>query len=80
MEVKYENGYGIVDGINTLEELNVKIAHLKGIRKIGKEDVYNLEVPSTHNFVANGIVVHNSIDASRYALELMKDLGIAPIV
>lgn len=33
-----------------------------------KEDVYNLEVEDNHNYVANNIVVHNCIDATRYAL------------
>jgi replicative DNA helicase len=28
----------------------------------GLEDVYDMTVPETHNFVANGIVVHNSIE------------------
>lgn len=32
--------------------------------------VYDLEVPKYHNFaIQNGIVVHNSIDATRYAME-----------
>jgi hypothetical protein len=32
--------------------------------------VYDLEVPKYHNFlINNGVVVHNSIDAVRYALE-----------
>ena len=55
-------------------------AHPIGIKKIGKADVYNLEVKRTHNFIANGIVVHNSIDATRYCLDLMKDYGVAPVV
>ena len=65
---------------STVKKQNVIIAHPKGIKKIGKEDVYNLEVKETHNFVANGIVVHNSIDATRYCLDLMKDIGVAPVV
>ncbi len=28
----------------------------------GEEDVYDMTVPSTHNFIANGIVVHNSLE------------------
>lgn len=65
---------------NILEQQNVMTAHPIGIKKVGKDDVYNLEVRRTHNFIANGIVVHNSIDATRYALDLMKDLGVAPVV
>ena len=34
------------------------------------QDVYDLEVPMYHNFAVNdGIIVHNCIDATRYALE-----------
>ena len=35
---------------------------VKSIRKIGIEDVYDIEVPKNHNFIANDIVVHNSIE------------------
>jgi replicative DNA helicase len=28
----------------------------------GVEDVYDMTVPSTHNFVANGLILHNSIE------------------
>lgn len=31
------------------------------IRKAGREDVYNMEVPKTKNFIAGGVVVHNCI-------------------
>ena len=41
---------------------------VKYIQKIGNDDVYCMEVPNTHNFIANGMVVHNSIDALRYAI------------
>jgi len=44
------------------------------VKRVTKTDkrqpVYDLEVPKTHNFSINrGIIVHNSIDATRYALE-----------
>ncbi len=32
------------------------------IRKLGEEDVYDMTVEETHNFIANDIVVHNSIE------------------
>lgn len=47
---------------------NCLLKKIKGIRFIGKSDVYCLTVPETSNFIANGIVVHNSLDALRYAL------------
>jgi replicative DNA helicase len=33
-----------------------------GIDDLGEQPVYDATVPGTHNFVANGIVVHNSIE------------------
>lgn len=43
----------------------VKIAKVKSVKYVGKSDVYNLEVDGTHNFIANGIIIHNC----RYAVE-----------
>ena len=52
----------------TQDSLN--FAKVKSIRYIGKQDVYNMEVRGHHNFSVNGgLIVHNSIDATRYALE-----------
>ena len=43
---------------------------VKQIRKKPREPVYNMEVDTYHNFAINGgLIVHNSIDATRYALE-----------
>lgn len=44
---------------------------VKAVRKTEeRQKVYDLEVPKYHNFlILGGIVVHNSIDATRYALE-----------
>ena len=41
---------------------------VRSIRLIGNADVYCMVVPETHNFIANGMVVHNSVDALRYAI------------
>lgn len=47
---------------------------IKTIRKIGRADVYNMEVQDNHNFaVAGGLIVHNCMDASRY---FVKTIGI----
>jgi replicative DNA helicase len=35
---------------------------VRSIEPDGVEDVYDITVPGTHNFVANGVVVHNSIE------------------
>lgn len=44
---------------------------VKSVQKLDeRKDVYDLEVPKYHNFSVNeGIIVHNCIDAVRYALE-----------
>lgn len=44
---------------------------IKNVEKLDKKTkVYDLEVPKYHNFAINGgIIVHNSIDAVRYAME-----------
>lgn len=40
------------------------------IRPIGRANVYNMEIDDFHNFVVNGgLIVHNCIDAVRYACE-----------
>ena len=45
-------------------------AKIKSIRYIGRHDVYNMEVEGCHNFSVNGgLIVHNCIDAVRYACE-----------
>lgn len=44
----------------------VKSVGISSIRKVGNEDVYNMEVEDTHCYTANGIVVHNCCDAMRY--------------
>ena len=44
------------------------------IKTLGKEDVYDIEVPKSHRFIANGIVSHNTSKSS-----LLKYVtGIAP--
>lgn len=47
----------------------VSTVGVKSIKRVGTADVYNLDVEDTHNFIANGIVIHNCIDATRYSLE-----------
>ena len=43
---------------------------VKSVKKLTEEPVYNMEVENTHNFaVSDGLIVHNCIDATRYALE-----------
>jgi DNA polymerase elongation subunit (family B)/intein/homing endonuclease len=46
--VKFENEY--------LPVINLKVI---GKRDIGQQNVYDITVPKTHNFIANTVVVHN---------------------
>lgn len=46
------------------------LAKIVSIKKVGLEDVYNLEVDCYHNFAINGgLIVHNCMDAFRYGAE-----------
>jgi intein/homing endonuclease len=49
---------------------------IKSIEFIKEDKAYDLEVPEYHNFIANGIVVHNSA----VALNIARKLGKASIV
>lgn len=63
--------------INTLNK-SVAAAHVLSItdHEILPE-VWDLTVEDDHEFFANEILVHNCLDATRYALQpLIKDLGV----
>ena len=68
-----QNGWKIVGELTPKEEI-VNIFSLNGkIKSVsldGIEDVYNMEVDDHHNFSVNGgFIVHNCLDALRYACE-----------
>jgi len=48
-------------GLETIKKIDkyVEYCKLKSLTYIGKEKVYDLNVPNTHNFIAEGFVVHN---------------------
>lgn len=46
--------------LNKLFLSDIKWLKVKNIEKIGQELTYDLEVPFYHNFLANGMIVHNS--------------------
>lgn len=49
---------------------NLGKVRVKKVEYVGKEDVYNMEVRDHHNYaVAGGFIIHNCIDATRYAFE-----------
>jgi len=48
--------------LSNLAESDVFWDEIVSIKPLAVEDVYDLTVPGTHNFLANNIVVHNSIE------------------
>lgn len=56
---------------NIAMQKDVKSVGVSGIRKVGVEPVYNMEVEGTHCFAANGLIVHNCMDAARYCVNTM---------
>lgn len=49
------------------EVAGISSVGIKAIRKIGKADVYNMEVEDNHNFaIEGGLIVHNCMDSMRY--------------
>ena len=59
-----------------LATLNVVVtgAQIVSVQDAGKMQVYDLTVEDSHEYFANGILVHNCIDATRYAFE--DDIGV----
>jgi len=48
---------------------------IKEIIPYGIEDVYDIEVPESHNFIANGFIVHNSIEQDSDGIMFLWDNG-----
>ena len=44
-----------------LDGFPVWAAKFIGSRPVGEQDVYDISVPGTENFIANGITVHNCV-------------------
>ena len=52
------------------EERTLCFMPIKEIIAYGKSDVYDIEVPKLHNYIANNIIVHNSIEQDADAVIL----------
>ena len=50
------------DALRELASSDVYWDRIVSITRAGAEDVFDMTVPGTHNFVADGFVVHNSIE------------------
>ena len=59
-----------------LASLNVVAtgAQIVSVQDAGKMQVYDLTIEESHEYFANGILVHNCIDASRYSFQ--DDIGV----
>jgi Fe-S cluster assembly scaffold protein SufB len=44
----------------------IEFVRVRSIEKLGKQQVYDLEIENTANFIANGLVVHNSKITMKY--------------
>ena len=51
-------------------DCDIKFVKVRSVKYAGKQDVYNMDVKDHHNFsIAGGFIIHNCIDATRYAFE-----------
>jgi len=55
---------------------NVGFSRVEEIKFLGKERTYDIEVKDYHNFVANGIIVHNSSVVYHHLMKELKDQGV----
>ncbi len=55
---------------------SVGFSRIERISYLGKEKVYDIEVEGHHNFVANGVIVHNSGVVYHQVLQSLKDQGV----
>ncbi len=50
------------DDLHAIADSDLFWDDVQSIVPDGEEDVYDMTVPGAHNFVANGVVVHNSLE------------------
>jgi Mrp family chromosome partitioning ATPase len=66
-KIRFNYGKGI-------EHKNIGFEVVTGIKELGDEAVYDLVAGNPHNFIADGIVVHNSSDSTLSLFENLPDL------
>ncbi|MBU2053265.1 MAG: hypothetical protein KJ721_03410 [Nanoarchaeota archaeon] len=74
--IKKINEYIRDDNLSFICKEEIIWDKIKLIEHIGNGETYDLEVPKHHNFIANGMIVHNSA----IALNIAKKLGKASVV
>jgi len=65
--------------LKALAQSNIYWDQVVDIEPVGTEDVFDIEVDGSHNFIAEGVLVHNSTVAANLAVVLAED-GSAGIV
>lgn len=68
--------YAIPHGMNTTPTMRMKVVRRVNV---GNRDVFDITVDKTHNFLANGVVVHNCEYAILLYSLLQKPLGVARV-
>lgn len=61
-ELKDKDKVAVIPAHQELAGGDVVWEEIKNVKLLGEEEVYDITVPGTHNFVANDIIVHNSIE------------------
>jgi len=77
--IKKINNYIKDDTLSFICNEDIFWDKVKSIEYIKKDETYDLEVPKNHNFIANGIIVHNSAVALNIAKEIGKTSIVVPV-
>ena len=69
--------FGGVGGLNFKSKTNEEIgfAKIKNIVSLGEKPTYDIEVDQFHNFIANGLIVHNSSRTMLYPCSVLVGEG-----
>lgn len=59
--------------LEALARSNIYWDEVVGIEKAGQDEVFDIEIAGSHNFIAEGILVHNSTVAANLACVLAED-------
>jgi hypothetical protein len=65
----------IIDELPPKEGKPAEFVRIKALEPLGEEAVYDIEVEGAHNFIANGLIVHNSRLTMKYPSVYMVGKG-----
>jgi intein/homing endonuclease len=76
-QIKTKRNYSTANGLNFKSKTSdyLGFAKIDNIQFIGTEETYDIEVEKNPNFIANGIVVHNSGVTMLYPATILKGRG-----